>query len=191
MTGSSSPHPTAHRSIPIFPGGSGGGDCTRRCDVGGCGRPGYTPGIGKKPVRSDPGGQGNRPPCAPSSIRASDSSVRIAPARVVASRNLRNTARRQDVSGGIGCLSRIPWRANWSWECGWDRRSHSRSGIGVTESGITAWRQGPATRPLEGPSWIVGVSITDSSRASTPYSGTLNHPAPHVPAQAPLVGLRL
>ena len=29
------------------------------------------------------------------------------------------------------------------------------------------------------------VSITDSSRASTPYSGTLNHPAPHVFAQAP------
>ena len=29
------------------------------------------------------------------------------------------------------------------------------------------------------------MSITDSSRASTPYSGTLNHPAPHVPAQAP------
>ena len=28
------------------------------------------------------------------------------------------------------------------------------------------------------------MSITDSSRASTPYSGTLNHPAPHVPAQA-------
>ena len=57
-------------------------------------------------------------------------------------------------------------------------------GYRVTESGITAWRQGPATRPLEGPSWIVGVSITDSGRASTPYSGTLNHPAPHVPAQA-------
>ena len=35
------------------------GDCTRRCDVGGCGRPG-TPGIGKKRFRSDPGGQGNR-----------------------------------------------------------------------------------------------------------------------------------
>ena len=35
-------------------------------------------------------------------------------------------------------------------------------------------------------SWIVGVSITDSNRASTPYSGTLNHPAPHIPAQARL-----
>ena len=44
-------------------------------------------------------------------------------------------------------------------------------GYRVTESGITAWRQGPATRPLEGPSWIVGVSITDSSRASTPLLG--------------------
>ena len=31
--------------------------------------------------------------------------------------------------------------------------------------------------------------ITDSSRASTPYSGTLKHPAPHVPAQAPHVRL--
>ena len=31
------------------------------------------------------------------------------------------------------------------------------------------------------------MSITDSSRASTPYSGTLNHPAPHVPAQALMV----
>ena len=27
--------------------------------------------------------------------------------------------------------------------------------------------------------WQDELSITDSSRASTPYSGTLNHPAPH------------
>ena len=26
------------------------GDCTRWCDVGGCGRPAGTPGIGKKPI---------------------------------------------------------------------------------------------------------------------------------------------
>ena len=80
--------------------------CTRRCDVGGCGRPG-TPGIGKKPVRSDPGGQGNRPPGAPSSIRASDSSVRIAPARVLASRN-------SSADGFCPPECRLPQGMGWS-----------------------------------------------------------------------------
>ena len=39
-------------------------------------------------------------------------------------------------------------------------------------------------RRPSGPSWIVDLSITDSSRAPTPYSGTLNHPAPHEFAKA-------
>ena len=34
------------------------------------------------------------------------------------------------------------------------------------------------------------MSITDSSRASTPYSGTLNHPAPHVPRRLGIKAMR-
>ena len=58
-----------NRLLAVFPGGSGGAtvrDGATSVDVAAPG----TPGIGKKPVRSDPGGQGNRPPGAPSSIRA-------------------------------------------------------------------------------------------------------------------------
>ena len=45
------------------------------------------------------------PPCAPASIRANDSNVRLAPARVVASRNFDEILTRQRIGGAFGVLT--------------------------------------------------------------------------------------
>ena len=59
-------------------------------------------------------------------------------------------------------------------------------GYWVTESGITAWRQGPATRPLEGPSWIVVCQSPIPAGPRPPTQGPSTTPLPTFPRRLEL-----